>query len=321
MPKISVVIPLYNKAPYIKRALDSVLAQTEHDFEVIVIDDGSTDGGGDAVKACTDPRIRYIRQRNTGVSGARNNGVKAAKARLAAFLDADDLWLPGFLATILSLQERFPGAGLYATAYSTRETSGKTLKPVFRAIPAPPWEGVIPDYFESVLGPPPVWTSAAAVPAGVFAETGGFDDREIQGEDQHMWLKIALKHSIAFSNTVMAVYCRDARNRTCDSASCAPEYGAIKTITRDLQHNNNLSPRQKECLREYANKFMLSSAAKMIASGETRSARKLLGSCKTAYYLKYKLLFYFWACTPGWLMRRAIGAKKILKKLVAPIRN
>ncbi len=96
MPLISVVIPLYNKEPYIKRAIDSILAQKIQDYEIIVIDDGSTDKSAEVVKSFPDPRIRLIQQENAGVSAARNRGIEEAKAELIAFLDADDEWTPIF---------------------------------------------------------------------------------------------------------------------------------------------------------------------------------------------------------------------------------
>ncbi|NLZ30356.1 MAG: glycosyltransferase family 2 protein, partial [Methanomicrobiales archaeon] len=117
MPEVSVVIPLYNKAPYIARALSSIIAQTRQDFEVIVIDDGSTDGGEEIVRGFDDPRIRVIRQENRGVSAARNRGIEAARADFIAFLDADDEWMPTHLGALLRLRGRYPRAGAYGTAY------------------------------------------------------------------------------------------------------------------------------------------------------------------------------------------------------------
>ena len=106
IPQVSVVIPLYNKAPYIDRALRSVLAQTFQDFEVIIVDDGSTDGGAKIVKSTTDKRIKLIQQKNSGVSAARNRGIQESKSKLIAFLDADDEWKSRFLEVILRLRKK-----------------------------------------------------------------------------------------------------------------------------------------------------------------------------------------------------------------------
>ena len=91
-----VVIPLYNKEVYIKNTLNSVLAQTIKDFEIIVVNDGSTDKSAEVVKSLSDPRIRLINQVNAGVSVARNRGINEAKADLIAFLDGDDEWKTKF---------------------------------------------------------------------------------------------------------------------------------------------------------------------------------------------------------------------------------
>jgi len=116
VPAVSVVIPLYNKGPHIARALNSVLAQTFQDFEVIVVDDGSTDDGAEVVRGVDDPRIRLIQQENRGVSAARNRGIEAARAELIAFLDADDEWLAEHLETIIRLRRNALEVGIYATS-------------------------------------------------------------------------------------------------------------------------------------------------------------------------------------------------------------
>ncbi|MFO1418578.1 MAG: glycosyltransferase family A protein [Methylotetracoccus sp.] len=111
MPSVSVVIPSYNRAALLREAIASVLAQTFADIEIIVVDDGSTDGTGDVVAEFSrDSRIRYIAQMNAGVSAARNTGIDAATGALVAFLDSDDLWVPDHLARLVAALEQTPDA-------------------------------------------------------------------------------------------------------------------------------------------------------------------------------------------------------------------
>ena len=108
MPLFSVVIPLYNKENYISETINSVLKQSVQDFELIVINDGSTDKSLDIVKSFNDFRISLIDQKNIGLSATRNKGIKLAKGRIVALLDADDLWQPNFLKEIKSFHEAHP---------------------------------------------------------------------------------------------------------------------------------------------------------------------------------------------------------------------
>lgn len=106
--KFSVVIPLYNKEKYIRNTLKSVLDQTVHNFEIIVVDDGSTDGSLQAANSIANEKIKVISQKNAGVAVARNVGVENAKADYIAFLDADDKWQPNYLENIEKLIDEFP---------------------------------------------------------------------------------------------------------------------------------------------------------------------------------------------------------------------
>src|SRR5437867_8785658 len=105
--RVSVIIPLFNKAPYIARALTSVAAQTNRDFDVMVIDDGSTDDGPRIVEAFNDLPIHLISQENAGPGAARNRGLELAQGELVAFLDADDEWLPDYLAESVRLLDAY----------------------------------------------------------------------------------------------------------------------------------------------------------------------------------------------------------------------
>lgn len=314
MPKISVVIPLYNKEKYIARAINSVLAQTVQDFEIIVADDGSTDGGVEVVKAIGDIRIRLIQQVNQGVSAARNRGIDEAKADLIAFLDADDAWKPQFLEIILRLRSNYPDAGAYATAYEIKEPNGKIVKPKSNTIPLCPWEGIIPNYFESVLSDSSVSSSAVAIPKKVFNVVGSFPEGEKMGEDLDMWLRVALKYPIAFSNTIGAMYHRDSMNRVCPTEYSISDYKFVKTA-REAILNNTISDKDKLYLTEYIYMKEIERAGRCIVRGENRKARQLLKESNTRYFKKKRIIFLLSTFFPTSTVRLfRFLKKKILRR-------
>lgn len=209
----SVVIPLYNKEPHVARALQSVLDQTFSSWEAIIVDDGSTDGSAAVVRSFSDPRIKYILQENQGPSEARNRGIGEARYPYIAFLDADDEWFPGHLATLNRLVEAFPQAAIYAQAYVIRK-GDQELRPRYHRVPRRPLDLVIPDYFAAAKpGVLPVWTSATAIPRRVLDKIGGFPRNIPRGQDLECWSLAALEGPVAFSNEVGAVYYKDTVNR------------------------------------------------------------------------------------------------------------
>jgi len=128
-PFFSVVIPVFNRAGILDAALASVLAQTEQDFEIVVADDGSRDDPKAVIDRLGDPRIRYVRQDNRGGGAARNLGIDHARGRFIAFLDSDDVFLPGHLATMRRLLENTAGTAGYARMIVDRGDGRKILKP------------------------------------------------------------------------------------------------------------------------------------------------------------------------------------------------
>lgn len=310
MQSVTVVIPLYNKGPYIERAIRSVLCQTFQDFEVIVVDDGSSDRGPEVVESLSDPRLRMIRQQNTGVSAARNRGIDEAESDLVAFLDADDAWYPEFLETILRLRQKFPQAGAYATAYQIRYPNGNVVLPKFKAIPPPPWEGLIPRYFRSALGPPPVSSSAVAIPKSVFEEVGKFVVGEPLGEDLDMWGRIALKYSIAFSWKVGATYFYYWKLGIRFGRSESLPFGRrADRLLRDCQ-----LPKQIVIdLKNYVDFLRLVEASNLLVqSKERKLARKKLRRLKPESLLLRLRKYWWltWSMAPSWAIEKAFWLKQ-----------
>ncbi len=312
-PAISAVIPLYNKASYISRALNSVLAQTFQDFEVIVVDDGSTDRGAAIVKEFTDSRIRLIHQENRGVSAARNRGIEASRAELVAFLDADDEWLPKHLETIAHLRIKFPNAGAYSTAYIIHEQNGQRKCPKYHAIPSSPWEGVIPSYFlSSALGNYPVNSSTLCIERGVYEDIGGYPVGVSYGEDAYFWGRIALRYPIAFSWETGAIYRRDAHGRACVKLVPLKKEPFV-TFFQETPHRFDLSCEAMQYLSEYANKLELSRALRNIMADQLTEARDILSSCNTTFFRIKKCFLIIMTCVP----RRLFNILWSLKRIVA----
>ena len=148
---ISVVIPLYNKEKQIAHTLQSVFNQTFQNFEVVIVDDGSTDGSVAEVEKLSDSRIRLIHQKNAGVAAARNRGIEEAKGDLIAFLDADDEWKPEYLATQHHLSQKYPDCNVFACNYEFRNIEGKVTPTIIRKLPFTGEDGILSNYFEALL--------------------------------------------------------------------------------------------------------------------------------------------------------------------------
>ena len=206
-PPISVVMPLYNNAAVVRRAIDSVLRQSVPRFELIIVNDGSTDGGDAIARQTGDGRVRVVDQANKGVSAARNRGIAEAGADLVAFLDADDEWKPDFLETIERLVHGYPDCAVFATHYFYRELDGSTRLPILRKVPQGDWEGILDDYFGvAASSDPPVWSSAVAVRKSALLSVGGFPEGIAIGEDLLTWARMATTYPIAYSTKPGAVF-------------------------------------------------------------------------------------------------------------------
>lgn len=212
----SVIIPLYNKAPYIEKALSSIASQTFQDYELIVVDDGSKDNSASIAETQirkqwrNGTKAKLIRQSNSGVSTARNNGVAASYGDYICFLDADDWWEPTFLDEMAKLIAEYPDAGIYGTSYTIiNERKHKTrVAPI--GIDTTFKQGYInycQVYAKTLCMP--LWTGAVCVPRHIFDEMGGFKPQLKLGEDFDLWIRIALKYKVAFLNKPLSNYNQD----------------------------------------------------------------------------------------------------------------
>ncbi len=183
---VSVIIPTYNREEYIGEAIQSVLGQTFTDFEIIIIDDGSTDKTADVVKSLSDDRVRYIYQENRGRSNARNHGLKIAAGRYIAFLDSDDLYLPDKLELQVAYLDTHPEVGMVYTSAYCINAEGVLLSESYRACVS----GWI---YNNIAFYVPVTVTLPTVMARreVFDRVGGFDEEMERFEDTDMWRRIS----------------------------------------------------------------------------------------------------------------------------------
>jgi len=245
------------------------------------------------------------------VSAARNAGIKAVKADFISFLDADDEYKSEFLATVLNLREKYPGAGAYACAYIFAETDGRKMPARYKALPSFPWEGIMPDYFESALGQPPIWTSAVAVPKEIFTAVGCFPEGEKIGEDLDMWFRIALKYPIAFSSFTGAVYNRNAANRACDTYKTPNGYRLVETA-RDALANGKVPEKSMPFVKGIIDRQLLVSAAQCVLAGQRKKAREYLAQMQSGFFRKEKIYWAFLATIPCPLFKTILQLKRNL---------
>lgn len=203
---ISVVIPLYNNTNTIIRAIHSVQNQTVQDFELIVVDDGSTDNSASIVKQLDDTRITLIAQQNQGVSAARNRGIEEAKYEWVAFLDADDEWKPTFLETCERLHNKYPQCDAIATAYQRQSIDGKTNHIILNNIPTTK-DFILDNYFRvAATSDPPFCSISVMIRRDTIREIGGFPVGIKQGEDLLTWARLAYRYKIAYSPESQAIF-------------------------------------------------------------------------------------------------------------------
>ena len=312
MPKISVVMPLYNKGLSVTKSIHSVLAQTEPDFELLVVNDGSTDDGEYAVRRIQDERIRLINQSNNGEGAARNRGINESKSGLIAFVDADDEWLPHFLSTVLALANFFPEAGAYSTAFFACQ-DGKIKRHPYVETEFPLGGEIVHNYFRCcTLGSSMICSSCVLIRKEVFDKVGVFPVGVKGGADLHMWSRIALHYAIAWSPLECAIWHLSAENR-CAGKVVAQDHPCASLIEEALRESN-LPSNFAFWMREYLCRLRMNYSEVALTHGDLDLARRLLWKAKSTIVLRNRWrLLALRLYTPAWLrsIRRAIINHKI----------
>ncbi|MEY8847532.1 glycosyltransferase family 2 protein [Psychroserpens sp. XS_ASV72] len=239
-PYFSVVIPLFNKEKHIKTTLNSVWTQTFQDFEVIVVNDGSTDNSLEIIQSIQEDRLKIYSIENQGVSHARNFGISKVTSDKIVFLDADDIWYPHHLEDLKKLFEAFPSCGLYCKAYK-KQMGNLSIPSKYKDISKDSsWQGILSDYFESSLINSIAWTSAVMVPKSTFERVGTFNENYNSGEDTDLWIRIALNFPVAFSNKVSAVHNLSSEQKITHSKLSSRQHLDFDDYQNNAQGNASL---------------------------------------------------------------------------------
>jgi glycosyltransferase involved in cell wall biosynthesis len=298
----SIVISLYNKANYIENTLKSVLNQTFADYEIIVINDGSTDDSVTKVLGFNDSRIQLYNQENQGASAARNLGIEKAKNEYIAFLDADDLWKSNHLKILNALIQNFPNAGIFASRYELIFNNGKNDIPKFKGISAD-YEGLIPDYFKTSLPYPIATSSSIVIPKHVFEKTGYFKPYISSGQDVDMWIRIASKYPVVISNKVTASYLHYIE----DSLSKTPILDKKLNDFKDYKQEEENNPSLKKYLDTYRIEYALQYK---IAGNDKKSKELFKDILKENIPFKTKVIYSL----PRYMLIFLLNIKKLLRK-------
>jgi glycosyltransferase involved in cell wall biosynthesis len=309
----SVVIPLYNNINFVSRAIGSALAQSYGPLEIIIVDDGSTDGGGDLVVSYKNPLVKLIKQKNAGVGAARNTGAGYAAGDWVVFLDADDEWLPSHLEELAKLAKKFTSACLLGTSYYELHTGEQAPEDVasFKAL-----HREVDYFFEASKNIGFICSSAVAVKKATFLKLGGFGSAR-KGEDTEFWARVALDCPVAVSNRMTSIYFRGT-DGVMESKSLEDRDRPIKTLRdvapvlgmlcdrQEIEPNFHESP----SITAYINFRLLTGIKCSIYECNFRKAREIAALSRLPD--AFKLIFWkLLLLLPNFILRIAVNMKKV----------
>lgn len=317
-PIVSIVIPLFNKETTILRAINSVFSQTNKNFELIIVNDGSTDNSAKLVESLSeDKRIRLINQVNAGEGAARNRGIREAKTDLVAFLDADDEWLPDFLDAVLLLREKYPDCEVFGTSFYISEDSKPLYHPLSSTLYKEDWDGIIPNYLEVILKGKyyPFNASSVAVSKSALDRIGGFHEGIRYGCDVDTWIRLSFHSKIAFINKPYSIYHYEAENRSSSLYESVPEEYYPFVQLKKYIHEGKIPKKYISHAKTLFSKPRIYSAIKYLRKSDRSHARKLIQSCfMTRQNFQLYILVYLCTYIPSNIYIFLLKIKDLLFK-------
>lgn len=302
MPFFSIVIPLFNKDHFIENTLKSVFNQSFSDYEVIIINDGSTDNSQEIVLKFTDPRIKYYCKENEGVSIARNLGIKQSTGSHIALLDADDLWLPNHLEVLHDLIQETPNAGIYASRYISKVANNKFINHSFLNI-SKNHSGIVTDFFHSSLVNRIALTSAIVIPKVILENKGLFNPNISSGQDLDLWIRIASYFPVAITNQVTMEYNATDNNSLSKTSIQNKKLIDFSQFQKEEENSKSLKAFIDVNRMDYALKFKISNDYKKANEYYKSIARENIT-------LKNWVVFHL----PRWIQISLLRIKKKLYK-------
>lgn len=273
--RYSVVIPLYNKQHYIRKAIQSVLNQTLDDFEILVVNDGSTDGSLEEAMKVESDRVRIIDQPNQGVSVARNTGIQQAGGQYIAFLDADDEWRANYLETIDCLTRTYPQSDIFVTAYAVVMGGGK----VNFSTRLTPETGCLDSYWLTLAkGYDFVWTSATTIRRDALLAAGCFRPGEKIGQDLDAWARIARNNPrVAYSSMICVNYNRAAESNARTRVRVAYAGAFLRDLEEELTNPERTAEEKAAIQRKYDMKMTVYIFTALLAGEKLRAKEAMAG--------------------------------------------